>query len=518
MAPRVETHRLRELVRLHRLERSGRELARLLRMGPNTVRRYRDLLARAGLLAGPLDQLPALDELSSVVTAALPARAPRPASVEPWRPRIEALVAKGLGARATFDRLGAETKGTATPLGASYSAVKRAVRALKRDAQLADAVAIPVDTGAGEVAQVDFGYAGKLYDPTRGVLRRAWCFVMTLGFSRLMFVRLVFDQTIETWLDLHEQAFRELNGVVVTVVPDNNRRAVLRAAFAIDGPCELNRSYRELAQRYGFVIDPAPPGQPRKRGKAEAAVKYLKNNPLKARDGESLPDVQAALAHWNRDVASLRVHGTTRRRPLDLFNEVERAALRPLPAEQPEPAIWKKARVHPDVHVAFRDRLYSVPWQLTHAVVWLRAAGSVVEVFHDDRLVATHRRHGPRRSTIEDHLPPDRRDLRHRGRAFWEERARRLGPDAAALVREVFDSDDVLSRLRQVQATVRLLEAHATRAEAVCRLARQAGDPTYQGVKRILALAADRGHGPDRQRGNSTSTLFPGRVPCGPIE
>lgn len=492
MAPRVETHRLRELVRLHRLERSGREVARLLRMGPNTVRRYRDVLAGAGLLAGAPDQLPAIDDLSAAVATALPPRAaPRPASVEPWRPRLEALVAKGLGARATFDRLCAETKGTAAPISASYSAVKRAVRALKRDAQLADAVAIPVDTSPGEIAQVDFGYAGKLYDPARGVLRRAWCFVMTLGFSRLMFVRLVFDQTIETWLDLHEQAFRELNGVVATVVPDNNRRAVLRAAFAIDGPCELNRSYRELAQRYGFVIDPAPPGQPRKRGKAEAAVKYLKNNPLKARDGESLPDVQAALVQWNREVASTRVHGTTRRRPLDLFNELERAALRSLPSSPGEPVLWKKARVHPDSHVAFRERLFSVPWRLTGADVWVRADGAQVEIFHGEQRVAVHPRQGPRRSTLEEHLPPGRAELRHRGRAFWEARAARIGPEATAFVREVFDSDDVLSRLRQVQAIVRLLEAHPTRGNHVCRRARQLGDHSYQGVKRILAMALD---------------------------
>ena len=68
-------------------------------------------------------------------------------------------------------------------------------------------VAIPVETVPGEVAQVDFGYAGLRYDPDRGVLRKCWVFVMTLGFSRDIFCDLVFDQKIATWLNLHVRAF-----------------------------------------------------------------------------------------------------------------------------------------------------------------------------------------------------------------------------------------------------------------------------------------------------------------------
>ena len=68
-------------------------------------------------------------------------------------------------------------------------------------------VAIRVDTIPGEIGQVDFGYAGMRYDKARGVVRKCWVFVMTLGFSREMYCDLVFDQKIETWLDLHVRAF-----------------------------------------------------------------------------------------------------------------------------------------------------------------------------------------------------------------------------------------------------------------------------------------------------------------------
>lgn len=192
------------------------------------------------------------------------------------------------------------------------------------------------------------------------------------------------------------------------------------------------------------------------------------------------------------DGVSTRVHGTTKRRPIDVFEAEERAALRPLPTKPYDVAVWKKARVHPDSHVAFRDRLFSVPWQLVSESVWLRATAARVEVFHDDRRVAAHDRTNRWRTTDESHLPADRRELRHRGRTLWEERAARVGPETLRLVHAIFDADDVLSRLRQVQAIVTHLERHPRlRAEAAASRAVQAGDHTYQGVKRTLTLGLD---------------------------
>lgn len=490
---RVETDRLLELVRLHRIGTSARRIAQTLRMGPNTVRKYRCVLSGSDLLDGKPESLPSCEVVRTAVAAAMPESHQVPdcgSSVEPWREPIQALLDKRLGPRAIFDRLRVGRDGG--PFTPSYAAVKRFCRRIRRTQAAGGEVAIPVESAPGEAAQVDFGYAGKLYDPQSGVLRRAWVWVLLLCHSRRMVVRLVFDQRIETWLALHVQAFAELSGVVAVVRPDNMRRAVLRAAFGADGECELNRSYRELARHYGFVVDPAPPGDPRKRGKIEAAVKYLRNNPLKGRDGEPIDLVEADLLRWNDEVASARVHGTTRQRPRDLFDRLERSALRPLPAAPFELVVWKRARVHPDSHVAFRDRLYSVPWRLVGEKVWLRATAQRVEAFHDERRVAEHPSQGPRRSTQDEHLPADRRDLRHRGREFWETRAARIGPETVALVREVFDHDPALSSLRRVQAIVRHLDQFPrTRAEAASRHARSRGALSYCGVKDCLTRGLD---------------------------
>jgi hypothetical protein len=316
---------------------------------------------------------------------------------------------------------------------------------------------------------------------------------MVLGYSRHMFARIVFDQTTETWLRLHVEAFEELGGVVEVVVPDNLKAAVVRAAFGVGGSTALNRSYRELARHYGFKVDPTPVYDPEKKGKVESGVKYVKQNFFRGRAGQDVDAVSPALRRWVYEIAGTREHGTTHRRPLEVFRELEQAVLLALPARRFEPAIWKEATVHRDSHVIFEKRLYSVPWRLIEKTVWIRATASTVAIFFDDVRVATHDRRGlGHRSTVDQHLPEHRADLRHRSRSYWEQRADRIGPDAGRFVREVFDADDVLYMLRTVQAIVTHLERFPReRAEAACRRASHFGTFSYQGVKNILVRALD---------------------------
>jgi hypothetical protein len=268
---------------------------------------------------------------------------------------------------------------------------------------------------------------------------------------------------------------------------------VIRTAFGVEGPTALNRSYRELARHYGFKVDPTPVRDPEKKGKVESGVKYVKRNFFRGRAGQDVDLAAPALNRWVHEIAGTREHGTTHRRPLEVFRELEQAVLKPLPALRFELALWKEATVHRDSHVIFEKRLYSVPWKLIEKTVWVRATASTITIFFDDVRVATHDRRGPgHRSTVETHLPEHRADLRHRSRSYWEQRAGRIGPDTARFVREVFDSDDVLYMLRAVQAIVTHLERFPReRAEAACRRASYFGTFSYQGVKNILLRALD---------------------------
>ena len=485
-------HRLQELVRLHRMGVGAREVARQLKMGPNTERQYRLALARAGLLAGPADELPDATTLKAAVLKHVP-RKPSPqqqSSIEAWRPRIEQLLDAGLGPKAIVDRLRLDEAAFAGKLGA----VKRMVARIRRErGPRAVDVAIPVETTPGDVAQVDFGFAGRRWDPGMGTQRKSWVFVMVLGHSRHMYAEVVFDQRVETWIAVHERAFVALGGVPRTLVPDNLKAAVIRAAFGVSDTVALNRSYRELARHYGFKVDPTPPYAPQKKGKVESGVKYVKRNGLGGRDGDTIESVNRELVRWVRDIAGQRVHGTTGKRPIEAFEAEERDALLPLPRARYEPVTWKQATVHRDSHVVFDRRMYSVPWRLMGRSVWVRATPSTVTIHADDERVATHRRRGTGlRSTDDAHLPPERAPLRHRTRAYWEDRADRLGDEVGSFVRDVFDSDDALSQLRQVQAIVTHLETFpAERARAACTRASFYGATTYQAIKNILRKALD---------------------------
>lgn len=488
---RVDMQRLQELVRLHRMGTRCREVARLLKMGPAAELAYRQILEAAGLLQGSPDELPPLDVLRSAVEAARPPKQGQQeqSTAQPWVVEIEALTAKGVGAKAIYDRLKRETEG----FTASYDAVKRlAARVVVARGVLPDDVAVPVVTLPGQVAQVDFGEIQKLYDPQTGVLRRAWVFVMVLCHSRHQFCRIVFDQRMETWQRLHAEAFEAFGGVPETLVPDNLKAAVIRAAFSPSDDTELNRSYRELAKHYGFKVDPAPPKAPKKKGKVERGVQYVKGSFFKGHDFADIDEANRLLDEWVAKTAGERKHGTTGKKPRLAFEE-ERATLRPLPATAFVPVTWKQAMVHQDCQFVFDGRPYPAPWRTVGKRVWVRATPATLDVYLDDvRLISHSRGLTAPREIYDQCLPPKRAELRHRSHKFWEERADAIAPEIGAYIREVFEQDDVLSLLRRVQAMVSHLEQFPVeRARAACLRAQYFGSYTYPALKDILRKGLD---------------------------
>ena len=485
-------HRLQDLVRLHRQGLRSRTTARLLKMGRNTIARYTQALSAAGLLDGDPSDLPELEVLRAAVEEHAPPSTPpqQKSSIERWLPIVDAKSGEGVPPTAIFDFLRLEH----SDFAGSLSAIKRRCAALRRErgVQPGD-VTMPVETVAGDVAQVDFGYVGKLYDPESGKEKKAWVFVMTLGHSRHMVARLAFDQKVETWLRLHIECFEELGGVPKTIVPDNLKAAVVRAAFGVDDEVALNRSYRELARHYGFVVDPTPPRSPEKKGKVESSVRYVKSNYFKAHAPEDIRDARVGMQRWLIDIAGQRRHGTTGQRPADVFAQREKDALLPLPRERMQLVAWHRAKVHRDCHVVCRGELYSAPWNLVGEHVELRLTRFAVTLYHDDKHVCTHDRVSRgKRATIESHLPDQRSALRHRSRDHWQSLAYEIGKPVGDYVAAIFDSDDVLHKLRQVQAVVTNLQRFPVeRANAACIRAMHYGNQSYAGIKDILRRGLD---------------------------
>jgi transposase len=117
----------------------------------------------------------------------------------------------------------------------------------------------------GEEAEVDFGDAGMLRDEA-GNLRKAWAFVIVLGWSRYAYIEFVFDQKVETWLRCHRNALEFFGGVPQRLVIDNLKSGITQAVW---DDSQVQLANRECAEHYGFLILPCRPAIPEHKGQVE---------------------------------------------------------------------------------------------------------------------------------------------------------------------------------------------------------------------------------------------------------
>ena len=358
-----------------------------------------------------------------------PAETPKPATnpptgssgpasqCEPFRKVIEEGLAKGLSRQRIWQDLAAEHG-----FAGGYDSVKRFIRSLKIDHPLPFR---RLECEAGQEAQVDFGTGVPVEEDGRR--RRTHVFRVVLSCSRKGFSEVRFRQTTEDFIRCLEDAFWHFGGVPATLVIDNLRAAVSRADWYEP---ELHPKLREFCTYYGVVILPTRPYTPRHKGKIERGVGYVKNNALKGRAFGSLEEENRHLWDWERSVADTRIHGTTRRQVGQFFAEVERKALRPLPAERFPFFHEAKRSVHPDGHVEVEKAYYSVPPEYVRAEVWARWDSRVVRIFNS-RLeqIAMHVRKPPGKfSTLGPHLASEKISGIERGAAYLLKKAGGIGP------------------------------------------------------------------------------------------
>ncbi len=471
---------IREIVRRFRLGDGDRQIARDLQASRNTIAKYREWAKGQGFL--DLPELPDPGVIEDRLKATQPPDDVGPASsAEPYRDFIIEKRTKGVEIRALLKLL-EEQKG----FKGSYSALRRFVA--KLEAKSPESF-LRVETPPGEEAQVDFGFAGKIYDPVTKRQRKAWVFVMTLSFSRHQYAELVFDQKVETWVDLHVRAFEWFGGVVQRIVLDNLKAGIVKAVVH---DAEAQRSYRELAEHYGFVISPCRPKTPRHKGKVESGVRYVNRNGLAGREFAEINEGNEHLKRWVMGTAGLRDHGTTHEAPLARF-EAEKEFLRPLPVVRYEVTVWKQAKLHPDCHVVFDYAYYSAPYRLVGQELWLRATHRRVEIYHQHERIASHSRATKKGQwvTCRDHYPPEKVQGLFPQPVMLRATAKEIGPATGELVDRLL-GERPLDRLRGAQGILRLRQRYgADRLEAASKRALAFNQISFRTVKTILARELD---------------------------
>jgi len=351
---------------------------------------------------------------------------------------------------------------------------------------------------AGDKLFVD--YAGDkvaaVVDRLTGEVRDAHIFVAVLGASSLSYAQATWTETLPDWIDCHIQALAAFGGAPGLFVPDNAKVAVIKACLYDP---QVNRSYAEMAAYYDSAVLPTRPRRPRDKGKVEACVLIVERwlfGRLRHRVFYSLAEVNAAIAVLMTDLNDRRVMrrvGQTRRQ---LFEAIDKPALKALPLEPYVFAEWRIRRAGLDYHVEIERHFYSVPYRFAREQVEARITARTIELFHKGERVAAHMRGSGngRHTTIPEHMPSS-----HRRFADWTveriaREAEAIGPATALLCEKILaDRPHPEQGFRACLGIVRLVKSFGrTRVEAACSRALDIGARTYGSVKSILATGLDR--------------------------
>jgi len=345
-----------------------------------------------------------------------------------------------------------------------------------------------MECAPGQELQVDFGQGAWVIE--NGKRRRAHLFRGVLSHSRKGYSEAVWRQTSEAFIRCLENAFRHFGGVTATVVIDNLKAGVIQADWYDP---EVHPKLEEFARHYGTVILPTKPAMPRHKGKVEAGVKYAQNNAVKGRKFDSLTAQNRFLADWEKNVADTRIHGTTRRQVGKLFEEVERPALRALPAGL-FPVFEEAPRtVHRDGYVEFKRAYYSAPPEYVGRQVWVRCETRLLRVYNTRReQIALHALAEPGKFTTDPaHLHSRKRHIIERGADYLLDRCRLIGPLTGTWAEAMHQTRGPQS-LRVMQGLLQLAGKHPTaELEKAARLATHHGTWRLRDLKRLLELPAN---------------------------
>jgi transposase len=474
---------------------SVRQVARSCGLGKSTVSDCLARFHRAGLAwpaAAELDEASLEHRLYPAAAASdAPGRVP-----PPWPWVHQELRRKGV----TLSLLWHEYRG-AHPEGFGYSWFCEHYRAWAGRLD----VVMRQEHRAGERLFVDYaGQTAEVVDRDSGEVRTAQVFVAVLGASNYTYAEATWTQQLRDWIGSHVRAFGYFGGCPEILVPDNLASGVSRAhRYEPD----LNPTYQELARHYAVAVLPARVRRPRDKAKVEAGVQVVERWILAALRHRTF----FSLAELNAEIARLLQRLNTR--PFKklpgsrqaLFEQLERPALRPLPAEPYVFAEWKKVRVHIDYHVEVDGHYYSVPYQLVRRQLEARVSERTVECFYKGQRVASHRRSAlkGRHTTVAEHMP-----RAHRAYAEWTPQrligwAEKTGPATAAVVRTLLETRiHPQHGFRACLGLLRLGKDYgAARLEAACGRALRIGACRYKSVESILR------HGLDRQPLPESTTL-----------
>lgn len=476
--------RVREVLRLSEAGRSQTEIAQSCRIARSTVRDYQRKAAAAGLTSETLEQMSDA-ELEEAFGKTRPGRA-RVHDELDYQYLHRELTRKGVTLQLLWEEYLREH-----PNGYSYSRFCELYCFWRKAKRLS----LRQEYKAGEKMLVDFaGMKVPIYSGS-AVEFEASIFVSTLGASNLLYVEGTSGEDVESWLGAHTRCFEYYGGVAQAAVPDNLKSGVTKSCFY--DPV-LNASYQELAEHYGIAILPARAEKPRDKAKVEQAVQLVERRilaPLRQRRFTSLSELNASIKELLEELNNrpMQVYGCSRR---ELFDSIERAALKPLPAQPFRIGHWRRAKVNIDYHVEVKRRYYSVPYQLRGEHVEVCVREKTVEIYHEQKRIALHPalpRPGMH-STLKEHMPQEHRYMQEWNPSRFLSWGEKIGAETRRQISSLLESRTHPEQgYRACLGLLRLEKRYGReRLEAACRRANHFGIVSMRRIKSMLEHGHDR--------------------------
>lgn len=425
------------------------EISRQTGSDPKTIRKIRDKIA-GGVISEPkIDRKCILDDHKQYILE---------------------LYLQGLSSKLIHQRLECE-KGVEV----SYTTVKDYVRKKFKTTE----VFIPLLSPPGQEAQVDFGYAGFFVKDSKQV--KVWVFEMVLSHSRYAYFEMVTEQTVETFIRCHINAFEYFGGVPAMIKIDNLKSGVLEASFYEP---VLQKEYNDFLKHYnaGGVTCRVRRGSD--KGKVESGIKYVKKNFFKGLRTRDYYEAENELKRWNESVCNKRVHGTTRRIPTEVLSTYEKNYLQSLPPSRYE--IWKiqRRKVNNYGHIFFKSNYYSVPYKYIGEELVLKSNGKLLRIYLGFDEIAVHEIHDGMGEfkTVDEHKMPAKR---FKSDEYYDTKIRAIGFNALAFI-EAYKEERPENWKRVVAGLYALKHTYGTEIlELACKRSLEYRLISYKSLRKI---------------------------------
>lgn len=459
---------------------SARQAARSCGVGRSTIREYLDRAERAGL------SWPLPDDLDDAALEHLLFPSTIPLTIERRNmPPFDYINKELKRKRVTLQLLWHEYRQN-NPEGYQYSQFCLRYRAWARTLD----ISMRQTYKAGEKLFVDFaGDTIPIHDPATGAINPAYLFVATLGASNYTYAEAVLSQDLPSWISLHVHTFEFFQAVPAITVPDNTKTGVTH-------PCryepDLNPTYQDMATHYTTTVIPARVKKPRDKAKVESAVLIAERWIIAALRNHtffSLSELNSAIREKreefnNRPLQKLKVSRK------ELFETIDKPAMKPLPEKRYEYAEWEKPKVNIDYHVELDRHYYSVPYQRKGEVVDARMTATTVEIFFKGQRVASHARSSVpgKHTTVAAHMPESHRRYLEWTPSRIVKWAEKSGPATGTLAKEIMERRPHPEQgFRSCLGIIRLGRRYGEeRLEAACQRALVLKAYSYKSVESIL--------------------------------